>query len=143
MLRIVVDTNIWVRVLLGGRITLPVLDAWRAGRFSVVVSQYLIDELEEVWQRPRLRKRIKASEAEELLEQLHLRGEWVVPTTIPPQCRDPKDHPVLSTAIDGKADAILTGDADFRADDRLRAEMLRFGVALWGVDTLFERLDET
>jgi len=140
MVRIVVDTNLWIRALLGGRIALPVLEAWRAGEFTIVVSQLLIDELTDVWQRPRLRDRIKAEDAERLIEQLRLRGEMVVPVTVPPRCRDPRDHPVLAAAIDGQADAIVTGDADLRADDELRSAMEQYGVALWGVDRLLERL---
>ena len=48
MLRIVVDTNLWIRALLGGPVTLPILEAWQAGMFMVVVSQPLIDELNDV-----------------------------------------------------------------------------------------------
>jgi putative PIN family toxin of toxin-antitoxin system len=139
-LRIVVDTNLWVRALLGGQVTLPILTAWQARKFTVVVSQPLIDELKDVWQRPRLRDRINPEDAERLLEQLRLRGEWVEPTTVPPRCRDPRDHPVLATAIDGRADAIVSGDADLRADDELRTAMRHYGVALWGVDRLLERI---
>jgi putative PIN family toxin of toxin-antitoxin system len=139
MLRIVVDTNLWIRALLGGPVTLPILEAWQAYKFTVVVSKPLIDELNEVWQRPRLCKRIDEEDAERLLEQLYLRGEMVEPTTVPPRCRDPKDHPVLATAIDGHADAIVTGDDDLRADEELRVAMRQYGVALWGVDSLLER----
>ena len=140
MLRIVVDTNLWIRALLGGPVTLPLLEAWQARRFTVVVSQPLIDELNEVWQRPRLRRRIDAGDAERLLEQLYLRGEMVELTTVPPRCRDPQDHPVLATAIDGHVDAIVTGDDDLRADEELRTKMEQYKVALWGVDSLLERI---
>jgi len=75
-----------------------------------------------------------------LLEQLELRGEFVTLTTIPPRCRDPKDHPVLATAIDGQADTIITGDDDLRADDELRRAMADYGVELWGVQTLVDIL---
>jgi putative PIN family toxin of toxin-antitoxin system len=139
MLRVVIDTNLWIRALLGGQVTLPILEAWRAGKLTIVVSQPLIDELIQVWQRPRLRDRISASDAERLIEQLRLRGEMVEPMSVPPRCRDPRDHPVLAAAIDGRVDAIVTGDADLRADDELRNAMEMHGVALWGVDTLLEK----
>ncbi|MFO8240182.1 MAG: putative toxin-antitoxin system toxin component, PIN family, partial [Dissulfuribacterales bacterium] len=99
--------------------TLPVLRAWQAGSFQVLVSQPLLDELDKVWQRPRLRRKINAGHATDLLEQLNWRGIWVELATIPPRCRDPKDHPVLSTAIDGKADAIVSGDGDLRARSKI------------------------
>ena len=139
-LRIVVDTNLWIRALLGGQVTLPILTAWQAGKFAVVVSQPLIDELGDVWQRPRLRAQINPEDAERLLEQLRLRSEWVELATVPPRCRDPKDHPVLATAIDGHADAVVSGDADLRADDELRTARGQYGVALWGIDGLLDRI---
>jgi len=140
MLRVVVDTNLWIRALLGGKITIPVLEAWRDDKFAVIASQHLIDELDNVWQRPRLQARISSQDARLLIEQLRFRAEMVVPTTIPPRCRDPRDHPVLAAAIDGHADAIVTGDADLRADDELRAQMLQYGVELCGVGTLLEQV---
>lgn len=139
MLRIVVDTNLWIRALLGGPVTLPILEAWQARRFTIVVSQPLLDELEATLQRPRLRRRIGGEDAQRLLEQLYLRGEMVELTTVPPRCRDPRDHPVLATAIDGHADAIVTGDDDLRGDEALRSAMKGHGVALWGVDRLLEQ----
>jgi len=139
MLRVVIDTNIWIRALLGGRVTLPVLEAWRAGRFVVVTSQPLIDELRDVWQRPRLYERINAEDAERLIEQLCFRGEMVQIVAVPPGCRDPKDQPVLATAMDGQVDAIVTADADLRADDELIAAMAQHGVAVWGVERLLEK----
>ena len=108
--RIVVDTNLWIRALLGGPATLPLLEAWRTGKFLVLISQPLLDELEAVSQRPRLRQHIDSAQARTLVEQLRWRGQWVEATAVPPRCRDPKDHPVLATAISGQADAIVSGD---------------------------------
>jgi uncharacterized protein len=141
--RIVIDTNLWIRALLGGPTTLPVLEAWRAGKFLVLISQPLIDELKAVAQRPRLRQKIDPAQTEVLLEQLLWRGEWVEATAVPPHCRDPKDHPILATAISGEADAIVSGDGDLRADDDLRQQMLERGVKIWGVEVLLAELRES
>jgi uncharacterized protein len=138
MLRIVIDTNLWIRILLRGRITLPVLAAWQANKFQLIASEALLNEYDTVWRRPRLLKQIDASQAEKLYRQMRSRAEIVELKTIPPRCRDPKDHPVLATAIDGKANAIVTGDDDLRADDELRTLMIAYGVELWGVQTLLE-----
>ena len=140
MLRIVVDTNIWIRVLLRGRITLPVMNAWQDNQFQLITSQALLDEFDAVSQRPRLSKHIDPLQAEKLRRQMRSRAETVELTTIPPRCRDPKDHPVLATAIDGRADAVVSGDGDLRADDELRASMAAFGIDLWGVQTFLHAL---
>ena len=141
MLRIVIDTNLWIRILLHGRVTLPVLNAWQAKQFHLVTSQELLDEYQAVWQRPRLRQRINEQQAQRLYHQMLRRGELVTLKTIPPRCRDPQDHPVLATAIDGRADAIVTGDDDLRADDDLRQAMASYGIQLWGVQSLLEAID--
>jgi putative PIN family toxin of toxin-antitoxin system len=136
MVRVVVDTNIWIRILLRGRVTLPVLAAWQNDQFRLITSIALVDEYDAVWQRPRLSKRIDPSQAKRLRLQMEGRGELVELRTVPPRCRDPKDHPVLSTAIDGHADLIVSGDDDLRADDELRVAMAEYGVQLLGVNGL-------
>ena len=141
MLRVVVDTNIWIRTLLGGQVSLPVLVALHEEKFKLIFSDALMDELTDVWQRPRLRKRIDPHDASELIELIKLSGERVELKTIPPRCRDPKDHPVLATAIDGHADAIVTGDDDLRADDELRLAMAEYEVQLWGVQSLLNAFE--
>jgi putative PIN family toxin of toxin-antitoxin system len=141
MLRIVIDTNIWVRLLLGGRVTLPILSAWQADQFQLVTSQALLDEYRIVWQRPRFQKSIDPRKAEVLYRQMHARAAIVELETTPPHCRDPKDRFVLATAIDGQADAIVTGDDDLRADDELRIAMANYGVQLWGVQTFLNALE--
>jgi putative PIN family toxin of toxin-antitoxin system len=140
--RTVIDTNIWIRILLRGRTTLPVLEAFNAGQFQLVMSQPLFDEFHDVWNRPRLRQRIDRTQAERLERQLRYRSIWVEVKTIPPNCRDPKDLPVLATAIDGAADIIVSGDNDLRADDSLRSAMLDHNIQLLGVQSFLDSLKE-
>ncbi len=141
MLRVVIDTNIWIRILLKGRVTLPILETFNRGQFQLIMSQFLFDELHEVRQRPRLYKRIDLSQAVRLETQLKGRAEWVEVVTVPPNCRDPKDLPILATAIDGEADIVVSGDDDLRADDELRAAMASREIQLLGVNSFLSRLD--
>jgi uncharacterized protein len=101
-----------------------------------------MDELEEVLERPLLRNRIDPFDKRELVDLIHWYRETVKLTTVPPHCRDPKDHPVLSTAMDGNADAIVTGDDDLRADEELREAMAGHGIQIWGVRSLLTALDD-
>lgn len=128
--------------MLKGRVTLPILEAFNQDKFQLVMSQPLIEELHQVWNRPRLRQRIDPGQATRLERQLQYRAIWVELQTIPPDCRDPKDLPVLATAIDGKAEIIVSGDDDLRADDRLRAAMETYRIQLLGVNSFLEYLDE-
>lgn len=139
-LRVVVDTNIWIRILLGGRITLPILEAFQANQFQLVMSKELLDEFHAVWNRPRLRRKINPHQAERLEQQLIYRALWVKVTTVPPHCRDPKDLPVLATAIDGQAQVIVSGDDDLRADEVLRQAMEEYHIKLLGAVSFMEVL---
>jgi putative PIN family toxin of toxin-antitoxin system len=94
MLRLVIDTNIWIRILLRGRVTLPILNLWQTNQFQLITSQALLDEFANVWQRPRLSKLIDPLQAQKLYRQMRSRAEIVELKTIPPFCRDPKDQPV-------------------------------------------------
>ncbi|MDZ8070523.1 MAG: putative toxin-antitoxin system toxin component, PIN family [Nostoc sp. DedQUE08] len=143
MLQVVIDTNIWIRILLKGRVTLPILAAFNEDKFQLVMSQPLMEELHLVWNRPRLRERIDSNQAIRLEQQLQYRALWVELKTVPPNCRDPKDFPVLATAIDGKAGIIVSGDDDLRADDDLRVVMASYSIQLLGVHSFLKYLDES
>jgi putative PIN family toxin of toxin-antitoxin system len=138
--RTVIDTNIWIRILLRGRITLPVLTAFNDNKFQLVMSQPLLDEFHEVWNRPRLKQRISSNQAIRLEQQLRYRSIWVTVSTVPPNCRDPKDLPVLATAIDGAATILVSGDNDLRADDTLRKAIESYGIQLLGVNSFLDYL---
>jgi putative PIN family toxin of toxin-antitoxin system len=142
-LRVVIDTNIWIRILLKGRVTLPVLEAFNEEKFQLVMSQPLMEELHLVWNRPRLRERIDPNQAIRLEQQLQHRAIWVELKTVPPNCRDPKDLPVLATAIDGEAEIIVSGDDDLRADDALKTIMATYGIRLLGVNSFLEYLNHS
>lgn len=72
--RAVVDTNIWIRILLKGRVTLPILEAFNEDKFELVMSQPLMDELRLVRNHPRLKERIDPSQAFRLEQQLQNRA---------------------------------------------------------------------
>jgi putative PIN family toxin of toxin-antitoxin system len=95
-------------------VTLPVLEAFNQNKFQLIMSQSLLDEFHQVWNRPRLRKYIDLNQGIELEKQLKNRSIWIETKTIPPHCPDPKDLPVLATAIDGEANIIVSGDDDLR-----------------------------
>lgn len=139
--RVIVDTNLFVRALLKNRLARPLLEAFLTARFQLVTSEALLDELAEVLDRPKFHDLIEEVEARELLELVGQRAIVVEPVADPPECRDPDDRVVLATAISGRVRFIVTGDLDLRADDRLCAEMLGFGVEILGVEGFLERLE--
>ena len=73
-------------------------------------------------------------------QQIKARSIWTEIKSIPPNCRDIKDLPVLATAIDGQANIIVSGDNDLRADETLRKAMKLHSIELLGVDSFLKTL---
>ena len=137
VLRVVVDTNVWVSALI-----VPdsppgeILAALRASRFDVVVTWKLVDEVLRVLKRPKVKRKYALS-AEDVRDLVVLLTPVLptVETTVP--IRDPGDVPVVSAALSGRAEAIATGDADLLDDKELRAWLLERDVeVLTPVETL-------
>ncbi len=111
--KVVVDTNVFVSGCLGGDNGGKVIDALRRQAFQLVISDRLLDELRQVFARPRFtqdrefRKRSKQAlsviAARALRAKVHTRIEV---------CRDPKDNAVLEAAVAGGAKVIVSGDKD-------------------------------
>lgn len=110
-MRILLDTNVLISALLSkdGPPGL-VLSAIQRSRHTLVFSAYLAEELRSVSNRRRLRSRIAPEEVEALIYNVEAVG--VVVSDLPEidLSSDPKDNPILATAIAGAADFIVSGD---------------------------------
>jgi len=116
-MRAVIDTNILIRALLKPSGTVaPILDNLRHGAFAALYSSELLQEIIEVLGRPRFQTKygIQSQDVETLIALLVLRGEEVIPRRKIEICRDPKDNKILEVAVEGRADAIVSGDEDLR-----------------------------
>lgn len=110
MTRAVLDTNTWVSGLGWGGPPGEVVEAALAGRFEIVTSPALLDELRRVLAYPKLAEMF--GDADEIIELIALASHVVRPALTRDLARDPDDDRVLETAIAGNADVIVTGDAD-------------------------------
>lgn len=132
-LRVVIDTNLFVRGLLKGPVTLPLIQAWKEQCFRLVTSEKLIAELLEVLARPRFHRYFSSEDVRELAELIYEQAEIVEPTIHVTLCRDPKDNIFLDVAIAGKV-PYVTGDDDLKGDQMLKAKMRdEYGVQIVGV----------
>jgi putative PIN family toxin of toxin-antitoxin system len=114
-MKAVVDTNILIRALIKPRGTVgPVLTRLRAGNYTLVYSQPLLDELLEKLALPRIREKYRLDQqaVETTIALLALRGELVHPVRAVKVCRDPDDNALIEAALAGNAAYIVTGDED-------------------------------
>lgn len=123
ILRAVVDTNLFVRGLLKGPVTLPLIQAWKEERFKLVTSEGLLAELFKVLARPKFRRYFTREDVEELGKLIYERAEMVEPAIHVTLCRDPKDDVFLDVAIAGKVPYLVTGDEDLKGDEALKEKI--------------------
>ena len=113
--RVVLDTNVVLSALVFGKGTTARLRAaWQAGHCLPLVSTATAQELVRVLAYPKFHH-LDAQEQQELLADYLPYAEAVrIPQPPPtvPLCRDPFDMPFLHLAAAGRADALVTGDAD-------------------------------
>jgi uncharacterized protein len=113
--RIIADTNCLV-----SRLLLPSSvpgDAVRKAADSglLLVSEATMNELADVLARPKFDRYIGLEDRQQFLRML-LRVAEFVPIVYPVrECRDPKEDKFLEVALNGKANLIVTGDADLPA----------------------------
>lgn len=106
----VLDTNVLISGLLFPK-SLPsiLLDAAVDTRFESILSDYILEEVEQVLSRiPGVSVTTRHAALRSLVEVSRIvtpvEGGWKV--------RDPNDRPILGTAVAGRADYLVTGDKD-------------------------------
>ncbi|MGD0736619.1 MAG: putative toxin-antitoxin system toxin component, PIN family [Terracidiphilus sp.] len=113
--RVVIDTNVYVSRFINpnaipGQAITKALDQDRT-----LISSPIWEELRSVLHRPKFARYIKPGLLEPFLTSVLLAAEPVETKTRIRACRDPKDDMFLELAVDGHADAIVTGDRDLQA----------------------------
>jgi len=110
--RAVLDSNVIISALLAPRGTpAKVLRAWLDGAFELVASDALLAELQRAMAYPKLRRRIEAAEAQELIELLRREARMTNNPDDPPSTRspDPDDDSLIALGAVAQA-AIVSGD---------------------------------
>lgn len=115
-LRVVLDTQVLLRgaVARTESLTARIYDAWREGRFALLLSDAILAEIEGVLGRPEVLEKLHLSpiEARALVAVLSRRATVITPTTRITRSRDPADDKFLECAVAGGADCLVSADAD-------------------------------
>ncbi|MGO8756489.1 MAG: putative toxin-antitoxin system toxin component, PIN family [Terracidiphilus sp.] len=112
--RLVLDTNVVVSGLLFPN-SVPARALLKAQRGTVLVSEATQLELIQVMSRNRFDRYVERRIRKRLTAQYVAAAVLVDISSAIPACRDPRDDKFLEVAVHGRADLIVTGDADLLA----------------------------
>lgn len=120
MIRAVLDTHVILSALLFAGPTGGLVGAWQTGRFQLLISRAILEELLRVLAYPKFH--LTESEIRGLLEEeLIPFAETVIVRRRPAiRVRDPNDLPVIGCALAGQARYLATGDTDLISLERIR-----------------------
>jgi len=110
-MRVVLDTSILIAALItSGTPPDQIYQAWRKKRFTLISSQWQLDEFRRASRYEKLKQFIKPVEAGNLVSGL--KREALILEDLPEVdlSQDAADNPILAIAIAGRADYLVSGD---------------------------------
>jgi putative PIN family toxin of toxin-antitoxin system len=110
--RAVLDPNVLISAAISSAgAPREILAAWTQGRFELVASPLLLDELHDVLTRPRFRRWISTDTVAEYVEGLRDAALFAAdPAAQPGLSPDPDDDYLIALARAAKADYLVSGD---------------------------------
>ena len=112
MVRVVLDTNVFVSMLLKSKNCLKIRETFLNGLFDIVISPDLVREFLTTIRKEKFKNIFNHLEIKNLVELITIDTTLIIPEEKISICRDLKDNPVLECARGGKVDFIVTGDKD-------------------------------
>ena len=126
------DTNIFVRSLIQkDNLANYLISLWLDGRFILVLSHAIVDEVRGVLLRPALMRELQytRTEAMRLINLLPQASIVEVPSSAE-LCRDPTDDKFVDCAVSGRVQFLVSYDKDLVDDARLKRALFEFGVEI-------------
>jgi len=115
MIKVVLDTDELIRtVIKSSGLPDQIVQAWRDGKFEMVLSPAMLAELAKVLRYPRLRKLHGWTDAQvdELVDRLRAAATVVAgDVKVSVVADDPNDNVILACAVEVGADYVVSGDA--------------------------------
>ena len=138
------DTNIFVRtVIRKGNLANRLMTLWLEDRFVLVLSQSIIDEVQKVLSRPKMRRKHRYTLAEVTnLVDLLQRANIVEVTPSFELCRDPGDDMFIDCAVSGRVQFLVSYDKDLVDDAELKQALFEFGVTIIEPPDFLEKIRE-
>ncbi len=112
MISAVLDTNVLVSgALTSSSIPGQILNAWRENEFELIISEYIIYELERVFQKAYFQKHLTSHEIKSFFDLLQNEAIYTpIIINVNGVATHPEDDLMLAAAVSAKADYFVTGD---------------------------------
>jgi len=110
-IKVIFDTNIWISFLIGKRLQ-TIKNLIASQQITIVLSEQLLEELQLVTQRPKLKKYFPEEKVKGLIAFLKAIGQIHQPNATTQISRDVKDNFLLDLAEISGAGFLVTGDKD-------------------------------
>ncbi|WP_256565289.1 putative toxin-antitoxin system toxin component, PIN family [Dyadobacter chenhuakuii] len=110
MIRVVIDTNLYVSALINSNSRMRLDKILKDSRFDILTDKVLIGELDEVINRPKFRKYVSAERIAAFMELLTERCSPIDTFSKVLHSPDPKDDFLLALCLDGSAQYLVTGN---------------------------------
>lgn len=91
-----------------------IIDSWRAGAFELILSEFIIDELERTFQKQYFQKHLSTLDVAVFIDLLKNEAT-ITPITAKVEgiATHPEDDVILATAVSSRSDYLVTGDNHF------------------------------
>jgi putative PIN family toxin of toxin-antitoxin system len=109
--KVILDTNLWISFLITKNLS-EIDELIQDRKIKLLFSNELLDEFLTVAKRPKFTKYFINEDLKEILRLFDYYGKLIKIKTKISESRDKKDNFLLSLAVDGKADFLVTGDSD-------------------------------
>ncbi|MCF2489008.1 putative toxin-antitoxin system toxin component, PIN family [Dyadobacter sp. CY347] len=110
MIRIVIDTNIYISAMINRNSRLRLDLILKDNRFEILTDKALVNELFEVINRPKFRKYVSAEQIDAFMDLLTERSIVISTFSKVSHSPDPKDDFLLALSMDGSAQYLITGN---------------------------------
>lgn len=107
-MRVVLDTNVVLSGILWGGLPGKIIEAWKLGKFQVVVTHEIFAEYQTILKRFAGRHEI---DVDDVMQSIAEKALWCAPMKLSEAvCSDPDDDKFIAAAIGGNAKYVVSGD---------------------------------
>jgi len=123
--RVVLDTNVFISGIFFSGPPFEILEAWRQGRLTLVVSPPILDEYQRVGRR--LAAKFAGLNIDPVLALVAMHAEIAAPPPLPgPVCSDASDDMFFACAVAARCPCIVSGDQHLlKASGYANVEVMR------------------